>query len=162
MRSGYGGGAAEGPRPAGRSLGPDRCRLTTGSWSWRALAADFARFDAGARPTRGHAAPTSATPVRLSPCPTTRCSSTRRPRRCRSPARGDQSPQLDDVDLSELQPGTPPLGPYRTFQVPVADVALLTGLDLDPLTAADVAPAPAGVDVVPSWRPLAVPGDIRL
>lgn len=28
-------------------LGPDRCRLVLGSWSWTALAADLARFDAG-------------------------------------------------------------------------------------------------------------------
>lgn len=27
-------------------LGPDRCRLTAGSWSWTALAASFGRFDA--------------------------------------------------------------------------------------------------------------------
>lgn len=26
--------------------GPDRCRLTAGSWSWTALAASFGRFDA--------------------------------------------------------------------------------------------------------------------
>ncbi|NKY39624.1 WYL domain-containing protein, partial [Cellulomonas septica] len=26
-------------------LGPDRCRLTTGSWSWVALAASLNRFD---------------------------------------------------------------------------------------------------------------------
>ena len=26
--------------------GADRCRLTLGSWSWRGLAAAFARFDA--------------------------------------------------------------------------------------------------------------------
>ncbi|MFW5418219.1 WYL domain-containing protein [Nocardiopsis sp. CNT-189] len=28
-------------------LGPDRCRLVLGSWSWTALAADVGRFDAG-------------------------------------------------------------------------------------------------------------------
>jgi hypothetical protein len=27
-------------------LGPDRCKLTAGSWSWTALAASIARFDA--------------------------------------------------------------------------------------------------------------------
>lgn len=32
----------------------------------------------------------------------------------------------------------PPLGPFRTFQVPVTDVEELTGLDLGPLAAADV------------------------
>jgi hypothetical protein len=35
--------------PAGtiEELGPDRCRLTLGSWSWPALAAAFGAFDAG-------------------------------------------------------------------------------------------------------------------
>jgi hypothetical protein len=28
-------------------LGPDRCRLVPGSWSWPALAASIGRFDAG-------------------------------------------------------------------------------------------------------------------
>ena len=28
------------------ALGPDRCRLRLGSWSWSSLAAGFARFDA--------------------------------------------------------------------------------------------------------------------
>lgn len=37
----------------------------------------------------------------------------------------------------------PPLGPFRTFQVPVADVEQLTGLDLGPLVSADVL-APVG------------------
>ncbi len=34
----------------------------------------------------------------------------------------------------------PPLGPFRTFQVPVADVAGLTGLAMPELVAADVLP----------------------
>lgn len=61
----------------------------------------------------------------------------------------DQSPQLTDVELGTatgraLAAGSiPPLGPFRTFQVPVADVEVLTGLDLGPLAAADVqGPAP--------------------
>ena len=37
----------------------------------------------------------------------------------------------------------PPLGPFRTFQVPVADVEDLTALDLGPLVDADVL-APVG------------------
>lgn len=37
----------------------------------------------------------------------------------------------------------PPLGPFRTFQVPVADVEHLTGVDLGPLVDADVL-APVG------------------
>lgn len=63
----------------------------------------------------------------------------------------DQTPQLDDVVLARItaqalaDDRVPPLGPFRTYQVPVADVAALTGLDLGPLPAADVlgaAPAP--------------------
>jgi endonuclease G len=36
----------------------------------------------------------------------------------------------------------PPLGAFRTFQVPVVDIAEITGLDLGPLPAADRLPAP--------------------
>ncbi|WP_010205531.1 DNA/RNA non-specific endonuclease [Salinibacterium sp. PAMC 21357] len=61
----------------------------------------------------------------------------------------DQRPQLDDVDLEEararaIATGTPPpLGPFRTFQVPIADIAQLTELDLCVLSNAD---ALAGAD----------------
>jgi endonuclease G len=62
----------------------------------------------------------------------------------------DQSPQLEGLDLEEntrrraVADAPPPLGPFRTFQVPVADVAAVTGLDLGILTAADVLePVPA-------------------
>ncbi|PRZ08545.1 endonuclease G [Isoptericola sp. CG 20/1183] len=61
----------------------------------------------------------------------------------------DQTPLLTDAELSTatgraLAVGhVPPLGPFRTFQVPVADVERLTGLGLGPLVAADVrGPAP--------------------
>jgi endonuclease G len=54
----------------------------------------------------------------------------------------DQRPQLDDIDLATaaaLAVGEPPpLGPFRTFQVPVSDIAELTGLAVDELVAADV------------------------
>ncbi|MFI9485091.1 DNA/RNA non-specific endonuclease [Promicromonospora sp. NPDC052451] len=66
----------------------------------------------------------------------------------------DQTPQLDDARLSEItaqalaRDDIPPLGPFRTYQVPVRDVAALTGLDLGPLPGADVLavppPTPAG------------------
>ncbi|WP_338419169.1 DNA/RNA non-specific endonuclease [Cryobacterium breve] len=55
----------------------------------------------------------------------------------------DQSPQLADLDLDAasrraLTAGTPPpLGPHRTYQVPIADVAVLTGLNLTALAEAD-------------------------
>jgi endonuclease G len=61
----------------------------------------------------------------------------------------DQSPQLADIDLSTahrqaLITGTPPpLGPYRTYQVPVVDIAGLTGLNFSVLVEADaLAPVP--------------------
>lgn len=53
----------------------------------------------------------------------------------------NQSPQLQEL---EQQPAraravdeAPTLGPFRSFQVPIADLAGLTGLDLGPLPAAD-------------------------
>ncbi|MBH0130914.1 DNA/RNA non-specific endonuclease [Salinibacterium sp. NK8237] len=60
----------------------------------------------------------------------------------------DQRPQLDDVDLEEARAranadgAPPPLGPFRTFQVPIVDIADLTRLDLRVLSDADaLAPA---------------------
>ena len=50
----------------------------------------------------------------------------------------DQSEVLDPLLQSAAEP--PPLGAYLTYQVPVADVAALTGLDLGPLVAADRLP----------------------
>lgn len=61
----------------------------------------------------------------------------------------DQTPQLEDVDLSTRRALTagdpPPLGPYRTYQVPITDIATLTALDLGGLPAADRLPVPAAV-----------------
>jgi len=56
----------------------------------------------------------------------------------------DQSPQLADLDLDgarsqALVDGTPPpLGPFRTYQVPIVDIADLIGVDLGALAEADV------------------------
>ena len=54
----------------------------------------------------------------------------------------DQRPQLDDIDLATataLAAGEPPpLGPFRTFQVAIADIAQLTGLTIPELVEADV------------------------
>ncbi len=82
----------------------------------------------------------------------------------------DQSPVLDDVladgraRVAADEP--PPLGPFRTFAVPVADVVALTGVDLGPLVAADrfvPAPGPSGVDLQQDrWVPLLHPGDLDL
>lgn len=56
----------------------------------------------------------------------------------------DQSAQLDRIDLTgRAGASIPPLGAYLTFQVPVVDIATLTGLDLGSLVAADRMPAPA-------------------
>ncbi len=59
----------------------------------------------------------------------------------------DQTPQLDDIDLETQRAvdagDPPPLGPFVTFQVPIPDIASLTGLDLGPLVAADRLPVPA-------------------
>ncbi|MFB2554539.1 DNA/RNA non-specific endonuclease [Herbiconiux liangxiaofengii] len=86
----------------------------------------------------------------------------------------DQSPQLGGIDLDERVAGglaradeapdaPPPLGAFRTFQVPVADLAELTGLDFGPLVRADVlAPVAASValhrDV---WIELTDAGQLR-
>jgi endonuclease G len=80
----------------------------------------------------------------------------------------DQTPQVEDLEdeLTRVRAvGTvPPLGPFRTFQVPIADIGELTGLDLAQLTAADVyAPADAAAqDARGSWRELTGFGDIVL
>nr|WP_241744355.1 DNA/RNA non-specific endonuclease [Cellulosimicrobium arenosum] len=101
----------------------------------------------------------------------------------------DQSPQLAGTELRTataraLAAGdVPPLGPFRTFQVPVGDVAILTGLDLGPLVAADVLPAdvlapiepgatgagtsgtgpePSTAPVRAGWTELHVPAQVRL
>jgi endonuclease G len=72
----------------------------------------------------------------------------------------DQTPQL--ADLPDVpRPGAieeaPPLGPFRTFQVPVRDIAELTGLNLDQLVAADRMPIAATLGtarVGSTWREL--------
>jgi endonuclease G len=86
----------------------------------------------------------------------------------------DQTPNLDDLEnRGDLEPGDesrgalpdapPPLGPFRTFQVPVSDVARATGLDLDLLSAADVlSPVPAAVPARSEWRELRAWTEITL
>ncbi|MFI2223064.1 DNA/RNA non-specific endonuclease [Streptomyces fradiae] len=76
----------------------------------------------------------------------------------------DQSPDLTrDADraLAGAVPGAPPpLGAFRTYQVPVDDVALLTGLDLGPLPAADLMPAARAPEA--RWRRLEAPDETLL
>ena len=56
----------------------------------------------------------------------------------------DQSEQLDALDLSGGgATAAPALGAYLTYQVPILDIATLTGLDLGPLVSADRLPVPA-------------------
>ncbi len=81
----------------------------------------------------------------------------------------DQSPQLDDIDLSRARlharevDAPPPLGPYRTFQVPVREIEAITGLDVEVLVAADRLEAVQGIRPPSAgWIPLDSFGDIRL
>lgn len=94
----------------------------------------------------------------------------------------DQTPQLDDARLTEItaqalaRDDIPPLGPFRTYQVPVRDVAALTRLGLGPLPAADVlavaAPPAAGsrptditIHRLPrarAWSEIRTPAEIAL
>jgi len=78
----------------------------------------------------------------------------------------DQTPQLPATELAAATHASaeadepPPLGPFRTFQVPVADIADLTGLDLGPLPAADVLAVTTPQAV--GWRELHAPADVDL
>jgi DNA/RNA endonuclease G (NUC1) len=80
----------------------------------------------------------------------------------------DQSPELASLP-GVPRPGAindvPPLGPFRTFQVPVRDIAELTGLGLDQLVEADRMPIAATLGkarVGSTWRLLASPEDLDL
>ena len=84
----------------------------------------------------------------------------------------DQSPMVDDlqgaVDEAVAAGKVPPLGPFRTFQVPIADIAALTGVVLDQLALVDrlgapvtgVAPPPGQVST--GWKPLGALQDVVL
>lgn len=70
---------------------------------------------------------------------------------------------LDQSDLVDTRDGllaAPPLGAFRTFQVPLAEIARMTGLDLGPVLAADVLPQRSARPT--EWRPLASASDITL
>ncbi|WP_194408921.1 DNA/RNA non-specific endonuclease [Microbacterium cremeum] len=77
---------------------------------------------------------------------------------------------LDQSELIDLREGvlaTPRLGAFRTFQVPIADIEHLSGIDLGPLPAADVLPPldrPADREVRgrDAWRPLRAAQDVHL
>jgi endonuclease G len=80
----------------------------------------------------------------------------------------DQTPQL--ADLPDVpRPGATdearPLGPFRTFQTPIRDVAALTGLVLDQLIAVNRMPIAAALPtarITTTWRELHSPGDLDL
>jgi endonuclease G, mitochondrial len=84
----------------------------------------------------------------------------------------DQSPMVDDLQGAIAEAAAagnvPALGPFRTFQVPIADVAALTGLVLDQLALVDrlgapvtgVAPPPGQVST--GWKELGTLEDIVL
>ena len=65
----------------------------------------------------------------------------------------DQTPLVHDVDavLAEAAAAgeIPPLGAFRTFQVPIADIAVLAGVDLDQLILVDRLNAPATGETPP-------------
>lgn len=70
---------------------------------------------------------------------------------------------LDQRELVDTRDGllaAPPLGAFRTFQVPVSDIAAMTGVDLGILSDADVLSAPAARDE--GWRMLQTPADVVL
>lgn len=70
---------------------------------------------------------------------------------------------LDQSELVDTREGVlavPPLGAFRTFQVPIADIAALTGIDLGPLPAADVRERPGARET--GWRSLDTADDILL
>jgi endonuclease G, mitochondrial len=65
----------------------------------------------------------------------------------------DQTPMVDDLDAALAEAaaaGTlPPLGAFRTFQVPIADIAVLAGVDLDQLVLVDRLGAPVTGETPP-------------
>lgn len=80
----------------------------------------------------------------------------------------DQTPQLDDlpgIPRPAVADDAPPHGSFRTFQVPIRDVAALAGLDLDQLAAVGRMPIAAALltaRVTSTWRELHAPEDLDL
>ena len=67
----------------------------------------------------------------------------------------DQSPHIDTDKLPRALGAPPPLGPFRTFQVRIADIVALTGLTMPELVAAESLPRSVG-----GWRQITSPDDI--
>lgn len=95
----------------------------------------------------------------------------------------DQTPQLKDLpdiphpgaindgtadgtaDGDAVADDAPPLGPFRTFQVPIRDIAALTGLDLAQLSAVDRMPIASTLPtarITTTWRELTSPEHLDL
>lgn len=75
----------------------------------------------------------------------------------------DQSPLVDHV--AAPAPGEPPpLGAFRTFQVPIGEIASLAGIALDQLAAVDRLPVTPTVDARPGsgWLRLHTLDDVRI
>ena len=71
---------------------------------------------------------------------------------------------LDQSELIDTAQGVVTvrrLGAFRTFQVPIADIEPLAGVDLGPLVDADVLPR-AAVRGEGAWRPLHAAEDVVL
>ncbi|MFB8147605.1 DNA/RNA non-specific endonuclease [Microbacterium sp. NPDC056003] len=71
---------------------------------------------------------------------------------------------LDQSDLIDTSQGVltvPGLGGFRTFQVPIADIEVLTGVGFGPLVDADVL-QPVAVRGESAWRPLRTADDVVL
>jgi endonuclease G, mitochondrial len=72
----------------------------------------------------------------------------------------DQTPLVDTGELREPTPGeAPAVGPFRTFQVPIGDIAVITGLLMPELVAADRLPATIAAA---GWRELETSAQILL
>jgi endonuclease G len=69
----------------------------------------------------------------------------------------DQSPLVDDLTVVLAEAAAagepPPLGAYRTFQVPITDIAMLAGLRLDQLVLADRLSTQPAEEPPPPGRP---------
>jgi endonuclease G len=85
----------------------------------------------------------------------------------------DQTPLVGDLETAIEQAAAageiPPLGPFRSFQVPIADIAALTGVDLDQLAAVDRIRTAAAEGAPPApghsadgWVPLGSLHDVAL
>ncbi len=72
----------------------------------------------------------------------------------------DQAPLVDTSELRAPAPGeAPAVGPFRTFQVPIGDIAVITGLIMPELVAADRLPATIAAT---GWRELETSAQILL